>query len=676
MTRRDTWIALTLPVASFALYALTTAPSVVTIFDDSLEFHVVLPTLGIAHPSGYPLYTLVGYLSTILIPFRDPAGRANLFSALAAAIAVGMLYLTAQKLAGGRLAAFVATVAFAVSPVWWAQATIAEVYALHGLFVMLFLYSLLRWEEGVMRCRQTPADGARAGTVPPSGASGSLSLAATRTDTRFCPAIPETAPVRGIRDESSVRFGRWLVAAALTAGLGLAHHRMIALLFPAALAFVFWTEPTLLRQPRRWWRPILAGLAPLLLYLYLPIRGQMVTSLDGTYKPTWLSTLNWILAREYRVFLTGNPFGVQRGPATYVSMFLDQFGALLVIAALLGLTMAWRFSQRRYALLLLATVSQVAFGVAYKVQDVEVFFIPAFLLLALWAAWGLTPQFDSLAVHSASIARRLRLAPWTRPLVMSIPPLLIALVLLLEPARALKAGWPQRDRSADWKVYDYGQDMIASAAPGGQIIGLLGETTLVRYFRDVLGERPDVTIVAADSEGDRFAALQKATREGIPAYLTRDLPGVAGSASLDASGPLIAVSPKEGPAPAPAGQDMGSGVVLVDVQTIVRATHAGLVVRVMPVWSASAPISEELKVSARLLDAAGQVVMADDRVPVHFTYPTTAWVPGELVHDLYDLPVPSPAPSGPCSLLLILYRAADGSEVGRATLPAPQLGGG
>ena len=83
---RRHWDALAFFAASLILYAATAAPTVATVFDDSLEFHVVLPTLGIAHPSGYPLYTLLGKLFTALIPFRDPAGRANLLSALAAAL--------------------------------------------------------------------------------------------------------------------------------------------------------------------------------------------------------------------------------------------------------------------------------------------------------------------------------------------------------------------------------------------------------------------------------------------------------------------------------------------------------------------------------------------------------------------------------------------------------------
>ena len=70
----DTAIAGLLVVASLILYAATAAPSVATLFDDSLEFQVVVPTLGIAHPSGYPLYTLLGKLFTLLLPFRDPAG--------------------------------------------------------------------------------------------------------------------------------------------------------------------------------------------------------------------------------------------------------------------------------------------------------------------------------------------------------------------------------------------------------------------------------------------------------------------------------------------------------------------------------------------------------------------------------------------------------------------------
>ena len=272
-TRRHVF-ALGMALAGCTLYAATSAPSVATIFDDSLEFQVVLPTLGIAHPSGYPLYTLLGWLVTHLLPVGDPAGRANLFSALAAAAAVGIFFLLAMHVARNRTSAAIVTAAFAISPVWWSQATLAEVYALHGLFVVAFLYLLLRWEEATLTRR--PGN------------------------------------------------DRWLALAALVAGLGMAHHRMIALLLPAALVLILWTDPQIVRRPRRWLLPLALGLAPLLLYLYLPLRGQAVSSLDGTYAPTPAGTLDWVLARGYNVFLTGNPFNVHRTAGFYLAMITDQ----------------------------------------------------------------------------------------------------------------------------------------------------------------------------------------------------------------------------------------------------------------------------------------------------------------------------------------------------------------
>ncbi len=356
----------------------------------------------------------------------------------------------------------------------------------------------------------------------------------------------------------------WLAGAALTMGLGLAHHRMIALLLPAALVFIFWTDPALWRQPARWVRPLLLGVAPLLLYLYLPLRGQAVTSLDGTFLPS--GTLDWILARAYGVFLTGNPFNVHRDFSSYYQLFQDQIGLALWWAALLGVLMAWRYNLRRYVFLLLATAAQVAFGVAYKVQDVEVFLLPAFMLAGLWAASALTLLLDAGSVYLAQAARGWGLPGWTRSWLLHGWAIVLAASCLAGPLQSAAQAYPQQDRRQAWSVYDYGQDMLAQVAPGGQVIGLGGEITLLRYFRDVLGQRLDLRVVRADGEKARLQAVQNALAQDTPAYLTRDLPGAAARYSLDAAGPLIRVSPKATPCPPSPGQALGDGVVLVPSQ--------------------------------------------------------------------------------------------------------------
>ena len=434
-------------------------------FDDSLEFQVVLPTLGIAHPSGYPLYTLLGKLATVIIPFRDPAGRANLLSALAAALAIAILYLVARRFAGSRPAAAVATAAFAISPAWWSQATLAEVYALHGLLMILFIYLLLRWEEA----RRQKAGVRKQGSGIRGQGSG-VGRQTSNVDSQQLHSAQLRRPSSVIRRPSSTGDA-FLIAAALVCGLGMAHHRMIALLLPAALVFIFWTDPGLLRSPRRWIAPIAAGLAPLLLYAYLPIRGQAVNSLDGTFVPTMAGTLNWITARAYTVFLTGNPFGVQRDAAFFAGLFLQQFGALLMISALLGVAIGWRYDRRRYVFLLLATLATLAFGVAYKAQDIDVFFIPAFMLTALWAAIGLAPVFDSTLVYAAGMGRSLHLPRWMRPWVLGGASLLIAVLMLAEPINAARHDWPKRDQSQAWGVTTTVKTCWQPSRPAGESSG-------------------------------------------------------------------------------------------------------------------------------------------------------------------------------------------------------------
>ncbi len=98
-------------------------------------------TLGIPHPPGYPTYVLLGKLFSFL-PLGTIAYRYNLFSAVCAAGAVGLLALAAGSLHPTRVsapAAASAALLFAFTPLVWGQAIVAEVYALNALFLAVFL---------------------------------------------------------------------------------------------------------------------------------------------------------------------------------------------------------------------------------------------------------------------------------------------------------------------------------------------------------------------------------------------------------------------------------------------------------------------------------------------------------------------------------------------------------
>ena len=101
---------------------------------DTFEFQVTALRLGIAHPTGYPLYVLLGKLFTLL-PFGTLAWKVNLTSAICAAAAVGVVYLLIYRLARHTIIAVLAALALAWSSTLWSQAIVAEVYALNLLFV-------------------------------------------------------------------------------------------------------------------------------------------------------------------------------------------------------------------------------------------------------------------------------------------------------------------------------------------------------------------------------------------------------------------------------------------------------------------------------------------------------------------------------------------------------------
>src|SRR5258707_15234108 len=71
--------SLAVGVVALVVYSRTLAPSVPT--GDSGELITVAGVLGIAHPPGYPLFSMLGHLFTPL-PSGSPPLRVNLLSAL------------------------------------------------------------------------------------------------------------------------------------------------------------------------------------------------------------------------------------------------------------------------------------------------------------------------------------------------------------------------------------------------------------------------------------------------------------------------------------------------------------------------------------------------------------------------------------------------------------------
>ena len=129
-------------IAAFVLYHATLLPDMD--LGDTPSFQARIGTALLTPRDGYPLYTALG---TVFhwIAGGTPAHALNLASAVEGALACAIVVLVGVELSGSVTAATAAALLFATSYTFWSQSIIAEVYALHLIFVALTLLLALRW---------------------------------------------------------------------------------------------------------------------------------------------------------------------------------------------------------------------------------------------------------------------------------------------------------------------------------------------------------------------------------------------------------------------------------------------------------------------------------------------------------------------------------------------------
>jgi hypothetical protein len=400
---------------------------------------------------------------------------------------------------------------------------------------------------------------------------------------------------------------------------------------------------------------------------------------DGTYANTWGGFWGWVTTGGYGAFLGDNPLARDLDAVFYGRLFWEQFGPVGLALSLVGVIALAR-RPKVLALTGVALATYVAFAVNYRVPDVEVFFIPAFLLVSVWIGVGLDHAAGLLLPRGRSLALRRALAACG---------LLLFVAATLQPLVVAARHYPDLDLSQQWTVHDHGLYVLDQPLPANStIVGLLGETTLLRYFQETVGRRTDVETVAADLETDRREAVEEALAQGRAVFVTRPLPGLAGAHSLSGVTGLIDVaghwetlirvgepSYEEPSLPRPSGEEVLPGVRLLGYGVREHQEHWQAWARLRLWWQAPEGVAEPLKVSARLVDAQGNVVAVTDAEPVGGAYPATAWRSGEVVADAYEIPLPSGLPPGEYRPVVILYHPGTGAERGRVELSPVTLAG-
>lgn len=436
-------LGVTVALAAFGLYILTLAPSVMP--GDYAEFQLCAAVLGVPHPTGYPLYVLLGKLFTLL-PFGDVAYRVNFSSAAYMAGAVGLLYSIALRLArfikleSGWWTAGIGAGLFAVAPTVWSMSLVARSYALNALLVASVISFLLLWRRSVRTL--------------------------------------------------------WFYLSCLFIGLSMVHHGTTYLLLPAYGLYLLLVEVER-RRCKADIKPVrrqalgvaflLLGLSPLLFLVYRFVGGSPYY---------WGNPSSW---EDFFNLLTGGPFhnqvmGFGWGPLWQIERVAFGIGELSgqytvagISVGLLGLAVLWRSSRGEAMLLTLMMLGNFLFAMNYSLVG-YLYFIPTFLIWGVCMAIGLAWAAHYLLARLAG-----RGPPLARYAVAGAGVLLAGAILFAGVVR-----YPNIDQSGQTQVRDEALALLRAAPQGASLYLDWEDLSVIRFYRMVYGMRPDVTLYSGD----------------------------------------------------------------------------------------------------------------------------------------------------------------------------------
>jgi hypothetical protein len=461
-----TWVLpLVVGIGALLVYCATMAPGLD--FIDAGELATVATTLGIAHPTGYPVFTLVGHLFALVPVGSEPIVRLNFMAAFFCALGIVvfvrlMLFvLSRQGPADGApgwqaLAAAVAGLLLAFSETYWAQATSVEVYSLHLFLVLTVLYVFLRAQE-------------------------------------------------------NDRKGWWILFP-FVLGASFANHMTTILLAPGFLYYYF------ARQGfgRRAWRRVLSMVPPFLLglsfYLYLPLRAGQNPVMDWGH-PVTLERFFWHWSgAQYRSWIFSSMAVAGKQFSYFLASYPGEFAYVGGLLAITGCISLWFMDRKAWWFTLLLFVGCVGYSINYDIHDIDSYFLLSYVVTAMWAGWGTMWILQTLA-GSRRVPKGVMIA--------------LAIAGGMAP---LFFHFSRENERHNYLVEDYTRNMFASFDTNAVVLSFQWDywVSASEYEQIVRGIRPDVTVI--DKEllkrswyfhqlGERHPWLVRRSRAAIEAFL-------------------------------------------------------------------------------------------------------------------------------------------------------------
>lgn len=505
-------MSLTVFLGVLLVYLQALPPGLVA-WRDTGEMCTAAWTLGVAHPTSYPLYVLIGRVMRAF-PLGNFAYRLNLLSAAAGALAVAGLFAWSRR-RRGLAAALAAAAWLAFDPTFWTVCQVSEMYSLWVLGAVGLLILAAEVSSDPLE-RLWPALCFLSG----------LCLGNRLDLLLWAPGLLWLALAHRPGGESE--DGLWAGAAFL--------------IFPALVAFSGSNAPmavlvvgTLLWRSRGsgMSRRVLlaagAGLAGLSVYLFLPVRSASGPLLDWNHPAVLSNFLDSLLRTRYggtldlisRNYAIGELF--LDNLRLWGAHLWDAFGPAGLAAALLGAASGCSTDRRRWlgraacwwwsgpVFIFLANLPPNPHASAI----IEPHYLLSDVVLVFWAMDGIGVL---TSVPSRGLASVLVVFSFVWPYWRGVP--------------------ARMDRRHDYSLTDYSSNALR-AAPLGSVVVAKKDVQLYAlwYAQVVEGRRPDLKIVAQGLAGSPW--YQADWRRRDPSLSVTSLREPGGWAALALGGRTV-----------------------------------------------------------------------------------------------------------------------------------------
>jgi hypothetical protein len=411
---------------------------------DTGEFQTVTYVLGIAHPTGYPLYIIVGKVFGTLVPIGGWAFRMNLMSALCTAAAAALLAVLALRYEASPLVALPGALGFAFALNTWKAAGHADPYTLTLLIGASLWLMTLRWAD------------------------------------------------------SGERRRLWTIA--LVSGVGLGSAMVLVMELPAIILYALLTQPRKFAAPKTL---IVAGLLGVLgvvgIYAYLPLRAMMHPPLNYGNTNTWHGFRQVALGGQVGGFASFLNWGTVKHfignvPAQAVGWYRDWLGSEVEVVvgslALIGLgaltTRDWRFAF----CVMLAIISPMWTVLTLFINDTTHYLLISNWLLFFLAALGM----QALVIAPIRRLNHIHLRHGSS--------LIAGAAALILPYHLVRANWPVADMHEHREDYLTMKQVLPLLKPDAIVFAWWGPRTTLWYGQYIDGIRPDVEVVDDSAMAD------------------------------------------------------------------------------------------------------------------------------------------------------------------------------